>query len=270
HYQVPNPNDPSQGGGIDGHTDPGSYWNWPHYMKLVRSFAFPRKPHVGLDVLSSTVYDGQILAGTVPWRAHTRGPVARVDFLVDGHVLRSDHGAPFTFRGGLVTRKLRNGRHRLELRAYSRRGHWTRTRMVVRVQNLPFVLHVAGVAPHGSVDGVVPVQARIVGIGARTVGLYLDGRQIDHDTSLPYVFKWDTRLTANGAHVLELRARARDGRIQVQSIPVLVANPAIVSQSLIDGQTVSGPITWTVQTLGSVKRVDFLVDGVVVGSAAAA
>ena len=57
---------------------------------------------------------------------------------------------------------------------------------------------------------------------------------------------------------------------QVQSIPVLVANPAIVSQSLIDGQTVSGPITWTVQTLGSVKRVDFLVDGVVVGSAAAA
>ena len=28
HYQVPDPNDPLQGGGIDNHTDPGQYWKW--------------------------------------------------------------------------------------------------------------------------------------------------------------------------------------------------------------------------------------------------
>jgi N-acetylmuramoyl-L-alanine amidase/Bacterial Ig domain len=270
HYQVPNPNDPAQGGGIDGHTDPGSYWNWPHYMKLVRSFAFPRKPHVGLDVLSSTVYPGQILAGTVPWRAHVKGPVTRVDFLVDGHLRRSDGHRPFTFGGGLATRKLGNGTHRLELRAYSHRGHWTRDRFVVHVRNLPFLVHAVGVAPHGSVDGVVKVQARIVGESARTVGLYLDGKQIDHDTSFPYVFTWDTRLVVDGAHVLVLRAHARDGRDEVVQVPVLVANPGVVTQSILDGQTVSAPVVWSVQTIGPVKRVEFLVDGTVVGTASSA
>ena len=142
--------------------------------------------------------------------------------------------------------------------------------MIVRVHNLPFVMRVGGVAAHRSVDGVVKVQARIVGVPARTVGLYLDGRQIDHDTSRPYIFTWDTRLIPDGPHLLQLRAHARDGRLEVQSIPVLVSNPAVVSQSLVDGQTVFGPVTWTVQTLGPVRRVDFLVDGVVVGSASAA
>jgi N-acetyl-anhydromuramyl-L-alanine amidase AmpD len=44
HYQVPDPNDPLQGGGIDNHTDPGRYWNWPYFMRLVRGFAYPAHP----------------------------------------------------------------------------------------------------------------------------------------------------------------------------------------------------------------------------------
>ena len=36
HYEVPDPNDPLQGGGIDGHTDPGPYWKWDLFMRLVR------------------------------------------------------------------------------------------------------------------------------------------------------------------------------------------------------------------------------------------
>ena len=35
HYQVPDPNDPLQGGGIDNHTDPGTYWRWNLFMRLV-------------------------------------------------------------------------------------------------------------------------------------------------------------------------------------------------------------------------------------------
>lgn len=41
HDQVPDPNDPSKGGGSGHHTDPGPYWNWTHYMDLVRLYLGP-------------------------------------------------------------------------------------------------------------------------------------------------------------------------------------------------------------------------------------
>ena len=72
HYQVPDPNDPLQGGGIDNHTDPGKYWRWSYFLKLVERFAYPQKffkeRHVGLQIASSTLYNGQVVAGGVPWR----------------------------------------------------------------------------------------------------------------------------------------------------------------------------------------------------------
>ncbi|WP_248908549.1 N-acetylmuramoyl-L-alanine amidase [Halocatena marina] len=35
HAQVPDPNDPSRGGGINHHTDPGSGWDWEYFMSLL-------------------------------------------------------------------------------------------------------------------------------------------------------------------------------------------------------------------------------------------
>ena len=112
------------------------------------------------------------------------------------------------------------------------------------------------------------------GVAPARVLLYLDGRQIDHDTSAPYLFKWDTRRATDGLHTITLAGRARDGRI------VRVARsgargerlqPAkLVADSLVDGQTVSGIQHWLVQTSGSVARVEFVVDGVVRATSAAA
>lgn len=39
HNEVPDPNHPGQFGGFAHHTDPGSCWNWPRYMALVRDLA---------------------------------------------------------------------------------------------------------------------------------------------------------------------------------------------------------------------------------------
>src|SRR3954452_298509 len=79
HYQVPDPNDPLQGGGIDNHTDPGPYWRWPYFMRLVERFAYPqrflRHKHIGLEIESSTLTARQVLAGEVPWRTTVSGPV---------------------------------------------------------------------------------------------------------------------------------------------------------------------------------------------------
>jgi N-acetylmuramoyl-L-alanine amidase len=39
HSEVPDPNHPGQYGGADGHTDPGSCWNWGLYMSYVQADA---------------------------------------------------------------------------------------------------------------------------------------------------------------------------------------------------------------------------------------
>jgi N-acetylmuramoyl-L-alanine amidase len=39
HHEVPHPSDPTRFGGSSAHTDPGPYWDWDHYMTLVRNDA---------------------------------------------------------------------------------------------------------------------------------------------------------------------------------------------------------------------------------------
>jgi N-acetyl-anhydromuramyl-L-alanine amidase AmpD len=271
HYQVPDPNDPLQGGGIDNHTDPGKYWRWPFFLKLVRQFAYPQHrlvhKHVGLQIDASTLTNKQLVAGEVPWKTTVSGPVHRVSFFIDGKLRWTDRIGPFAFAGGklLNTFGLRNGAHRLEVRAYGSKS-WTRQRFTVRVRNEAFTLAPVNLKAKQQVAGVVPVEALFTGVPPSRVLLYLDGKLIDHDTSAPYAFKWDTRRTADGLHTLTLAGRARDGRVVRSRVQVRVANktalPAkIVSSSLVDGQTVSGTQHWLVATSGSVTQVEFSVDG---------
>jgi N-acetyl-anhydromuramyl-L-alanine amidase AmpD len=280
HYQVPDPNDPLQGGGIDNHTDPGKYWNWRLFMRLVRNDAYPQRlvkhKHVGLVIESSTLTNRQVVAGQVPWRTAIGGPVKHVSFVVDGKVVWTDHVPPYAYGGGkllLNTVTLRNGKHVLEVRAYGVTS-WSRQRFAVRVRNEPFALAPVNLKAKQRVSGVVPVRAMFTGLAPARVLFYLDGRLIERDSSAPYVFRWDTRRTKDGLHVVTLAGRARDGRIVRSHVKVKVANhvfrpAAIVADSLADGQTVSGLQHWLVQTSGSVARVDFVLDGAVVGSSTA-
>jgi hypothetical protein len=246
-------------------------------MTLVERFAYPqrwwRAKHVGLSIRSSTVYGGQVVAGKVPWRTKIGGPVHRVAFLVDGKVKWTDRIAPFAFAGGraLDTTALRNGKHVLELRAYGTKS-WTRRAFTIRVRNQPFTLAQVAFKPRQAVSGVQPVRAILTGSPVR-VALKVDGREIDHDTSAPYLFKWDTRRLPDGPHVLALVGRARDGRVVRSAVTVVVDNaavtPKIVASSLADGQTVADLQHWLVQVAGPVVRVEFSVDGAVRGAAAA-
>ena len=271
HYQVPDPNDPLQGGGIDNHTDPGRYWNWRYFMRLVRAFAYPARAlahkHVGLQIDSSTLTNKQVVAGGVPWRTKVSGPVHRVSYLVDGRVRWTDRIAPFAFAGGrlLDTFGLRNGRHRLEVRAYGAKS-WTRQRFTIRVRNEPFTIAPVSIRPKQRVAGVISVPALFTGVAPSRVLLYLDGRAVARDTAAPFVFHWDTRRAKDGLHTLTLAGVARDHRVVRSRVQVDVVNkttqPAkIVSGSLVDGQTVSGPQHWLVTTAGSVTSVVFSVDG---------
>lgn len=94
HADVPNPFVPGARGGSSGHTDPGPYWSWSRYLRLVRKYAFPPKP-VRLRVESGTFSDGQRVRGVVSWRARVKGPVRRVEVRVDGRLVLRDRRAPF-------------------------------------------------------------------------------------------------------------------------------------------------------------------------------
>ena len=271
HYQVPDPNDPLQGGGIDNHTDPGRYWKWRYFMRLVRGFAYPARAlahkHIGLQIDTSTLTNKQVVAGRVPWKTKVSGPVHRVAYLVDGRLRWTDRIAPFAFAGGrlLDTFGLRNGKHRLEVRAYGSKS-WTRQRFTIRVRNEPFTIAPVSLKPNQLVAGVVSVPALFTGVTPSRVLLYLDGRLVAHDTAPPFLFRWDTRHVKDGVHTLTLAGVARDHRVVRSRVRIDVVNttaqPAkIVSDSLVDGQTVSGAQHWLVATSGSVTSVVFSVDG---------
>jgi len=55
HNEVPDPNNPGLFGGVDHHTDPGPYWNWPYYMGLAIGYAnaLPSPPHMVLDAVAT-------------------------------------------------------------------------------------------------------------------------------------------------------------------------------------------------------------------------
>jgi hypothetical protein len=256
------------------HTDPGRYWNWPLYLQLVRQYAFP-KPFPKLRVASTTLSTGQTVAGNVPWRAETTGPKAtRVDFLVDGKLRWSDHRAPFAFAGGrpLHTLALRNGKHRLRMVAYGRSGHSAGKTIVVRVLNRKLALTTAGIRKHATVAGVVRLRAATT-VPTSGVRVYLDGRLVQSARAKPFAFALDLRKTVNGTHTLDVKTTDFLGRKASQRIPVVVANPtplAVASQTLAEGQVVQGQVQWQAEARGAVARVEFLVDGAVRGTAAAA
>jgi N-acetyl-anhydromuramyl-L-alanine amidase AmpD len=297
HHEVGNPFRPGMRGGIDGHTDPGPFWRWRHYMGLVRKYArdpqplryvrmrLPRSaPRVAPRVVreraircgfrasihSTTVYRGQTLAGLVAWRARPCGRrIHRVDFFVDGKLRWVDRVRPFAFARdrGLNTTSLANGWHTLSMRAHAPRGHRVRKRLRIRVENQRFAVRFEGVAPQQSLRGKVRLEARPN--AAAWVALLVDGRVVRKGSPAPHGFTWDTSAVENGTHRVELQAEALDGRRARAEIPVVVLNgepsPELAAhvdwQSLLPWQTVAGPVVWEALASGTVKQVEFWIDG---------
>ena len=325
HSEVPDPFNPDARGGSDHHTDPGPYWNWKLYLRLVRQYAFPAPP---LRIRSTTLDADRPAKGILPWRIDTSGPnVKRVDFLVDGRVVWTDRHAPFSFAAGRGwnTTAVANGPHVLEARAVARNGKVARSRVRVSVANRVFDVTTAGLRDWTRVHGVLRVAAKPAGARAAALSLYVDGRVVSRDRTSPYRLAWNTHRVADGRHVVTVAAEAVDGRVKRRRFSLVVANrraktvakakakapakakpkprppaakpkpkpkppaakpmpkpaprpapkpapapPAVVGQSLLEGQTVEGAVEWQAQVTGAVARVEFVVDGLVRGTAGAA
>jgi N-acetyl-anhydromuramyl-L-alanine amidase AmpD len=225
HSDVPDPFDADLRGGSDHHTDPGPYWNWKLYLRLVRRYASGSLP---LQVRTTTLRRGQTVSGIVPWRVATSGRKARrVDFVLDGRVVWSDNRVPYALGGphGWNTTRLRNGTHVLEARGVDGGGRVARWRFPVRVYNRPFELTTARLRPWWKVRGVVVVAANARGAQARGVSLSVDSRVVGRDLKAPYRLRWNTHRLRNGRHVVAVVAVATDGRVARRQVAVVVANP---------------------------------------------
>ncbi|MFL5757303.1 MAG: N-acetylmuramoyl-L-alanine amidase, partial [Chloroflexota bacterium] len=186
HNEVPNPYHRGLFGGVDGHSDPGPYWRWGHYMALVRAYAIhPEQPHYvrwmqiepspdeppapSRPVVRRSVVDGNAtVRGAALWWSgitgaqHWRRRISRAEFFVDGRRLWVDHTWPFAFDGhtGWDSRTVANGRHMLVVRGVGQRGYRSRRSIPIRVANPPMRLALSGSATNGGVQGVATIGVR--------------------------------------------------------------------------------------------------------------
>jgi N-acetyl-anhydromuramyl-L-alanine amidase AmpD len=159
------------------------------------------------------------ISGTTQWRRH----IWKVDFIVDGKTLYTDHTWPYSFHRtvGWNSRSVANGRHMLVVRAYGARHYRARKSVPVRVANAPLRVDVTGAVSGGAVRGVVELGATTNELVDR-VTLYVDGKPVSRDASRPYRLQWNTASAAEGAHTLLVYARGT--RRAALTIPVVVAN----------------------------------------------
>ncbi len=223
HSEVPDPVRPWRRGGISHHRDPGRFWRWRLYMRLVRFYVELAKP---LRLERTTIADGARLTGTVRWSVRASEAVRSVEFQVDRHVLWRDARRPYAFaRGrGLRTVFLANGPHTLVVVGRGVGGRTVAVRARVLVHNRPYALTTAGARRWGRARGVVVLRVRGWGAPTRRVVLRIDGAGAAVDRHAPFVFRWNTALRRDGKHVLSVEATARDGRVARRRFPVVVSN----------------------------------------------
>jgi N-acetyl-anhydromuramyl-L-alanine amidase AmpD len=257
HAEVPNPNHRGSFGGVSGHTDPGPYWNWRHYMTLVRHYARhrvlprfvkrmkllpspePPPPAIVRRGSRSAVVPHARLRGNVLWWSgidaghRFRRHIWKVDFIVDGKTLYTDHTWPFSFHRtvGWNTRTVANGSHMLSVRAYGTHGYRARKRVPVRVANPPLALTLTGAVSGGAASGQLAIGVRASEHLDR-VALYVDGRPVSRDRSAPYDLEWDTAQEHEGLHSLLVYARGDHGHRAVLRLPMIVANASTFPPAL--------------------------------------
>ncbi len=133
-----------------------------------------------------------------------------------------------------------------------------------------------------TVSGLVPLTANAADnmSGIARVEFRVDGVLVGTDTTAPYTGLWDATLAAPGSHTVQAKAFDGVGLSSTASIAVSIASPpppppvdstvpVVTITSPASGATVAGNVTISANAtddMSGIARVDFKVDGVLVGS----
>ena len=164
------------------------------------------------------------------WRRH----IYKVDFIVDGKTLYTDHTWPYSFHRteGWNTRTVANGRHMLTVLAYGTRHYRVRKRLPVRVANAPLQLALTGSDLRRRSQRRADDRGRCAGadrargaVRRRRAG---QPRRLRRRTRV----HWDTTTASEGGHSLLVYARTKHGRRAAVRVPIVVANAPTFPPSL--------------------------------------
>lgn len=178
-------------------------------------------PVTATVTLSSSIANGAVLSGSVPWIVATTGTgIARMDFFVDGTKKWTEAYAPYYFNGDpngkLDTTALSNSTHTLLAIAYGSSGNELgRVSVGVTVNNAaptptpsPTVTLTNSIANGSTISGSVQWLANASGYGIVRVDFLVDGVKKCTEQQTPYQYNGDpsgvldTTTLANGGHTL--------------------------------------------------------------------
>ncbi|AKJ03810.1 Fibronectin type III domain protein [Archangium gephyra] len=221
--------------------------------------------------------DGARLATYVDIAASASDPegVTKVEFYNGTQLLGTATSAPYTYRFYQPNAQTRS--YALTAKAYDAAGNVGTSAQVVvtlAVELEPPVVSLTSPTSGARLSKTVSLSAEATdnqGMVSR-VEFLLDGAVvIGSDTSAPFTFSWNTQTAASGNHTLSARATDPAGN-QADSAAVSVtldnAGPAVALTSPASGATVGSVVTLQASASddAGVARVEFLVDGLLVGS----
>jgi Ca2+-binding RTX toxin-like protein len=246
---------------------PGGADNTYGYGELI--LPSPPEPVPTLEITSPAA--GSTVSGTVTISAQSTGTVTGVEFLVDGASLGTDWNPADGWSHSWDTTSYADGGHTVS--AVARNDGRANDSVDVTVDNfVPPVptLTITSPAAGSTVSGTVLIQATSTGT-VTGVEFLVDGASLgtDWNPADGWSRSWDTTQSTNGGHTISVVAR-NDGRAN-DSVDVTVDNfvprvPTLTITSPAAGSRISGTVTVTAQSTGTVTGVEFLVDGASLGT----
>jgi subtilisin family serine protease len=203
----------------------------------------------------------------------------KVEFHVDGKLISSDPSAPYSTTWD--SRALPNGTHTLTARAYDVYGNVaTSAGVIVTSDNDLAAPTVSISAPTSGAtvrEGVTIAVSAADNRAVSGVRFYVDGTYLGIDSSPPYQYTWNSRTSPNGSHTLTATAFDQANNLGTSApVSVTVDNdytaPSVSLTSPSEGATLAGTVTLSAAASDNraISLVEFLVDGVRVGTATAA
>lgn len=220
---------------------------------------------------------GSVVEGTVTLTADAsddRG-VTKVEYLVNGSVVGTDTAAPWSATWNTRS-STSNGTRSLTARAYDAAGYVTTSAVVSVTVNNDWTaptLTITSPAASAVVSGVTQVAASATDDRALArVEFRVNAQWVATQTSAPFGFAWDTTMAPEGTSIVEAVAYDAAGNNSLRQVQVTVRNdttpPTVALTSPQAGATLSGVVTLSADATDNrgVARVEFLVDGAVVGT----
>jgi len=181
-------------------------------------------------VLLNNPAAGAVLSGSVQiaGTATDNLGVARIELSIDGQLITSASGSPFSFPWNTATSA--NGAHTLTVRAYDAAGNTSAASATVTVNNqavtdfVPPTVSITSPSAGSSVGGSKPASIKVAAsdnVAVSQVCIYVDGVQVYSGTASPFTYAWNTKKLSAGTHVITATAWDKAGN-SASAVPVAV------------------------------------------------